>query len=201
METKKVYQYDEKNYFKGELTLDSSDKSPSGSWNIPARCVEVEPLPEKEKNKIKWNGSGWEYEPEPEPEPELEPTLEELKSLKLAEVDAWTAHKITGGFISSCSGEPVTYDSDKDTQLTMQGIALNVNSELFAEKYPTGCPVRGYAEGSDTKQVYMLNPEQVMLWQADLSIHIGDCKQAGWVKQAEVQAAQTKEDLEKITLE
>lgn len=201
METKKVYQYDEKNYFKGELTLDSSDKSPSGSWNIPARCVEIEPPAEKDGYKRKWSGSGWEYEEIPkEPEPP-EPTLEELKSLKLAEVDAWTAHKITGGFISSCSGEPVTYDSDKDTQLTMQGIALNVNSELFAEKYPTGCPVRGYAEGSDTKQVYMLTPEQVMLWQADLSIHIGDCKQAGWVKQAEVQAAQTKEDLEKITLE
>lgn len=201
METKKVYQYDEKNYFKGELTLDSSDKSPSGAWNIPARCVEIEPPTEKEGYKRKWSGSGWEYEEIPkDPEPP-EPTLDELKSLKLAEVDAWTAHKITGGFISSCSGEPVTYDSDKDTQLTMQGIALNVNSELFAEKYPTGCPVRGYAKGSDTKQVYMLTPEQVMLWQADLSIHIGDCKQAGWVKQAEVQAAQTKEELDKITLE
>lgn len=132
------------------------------------------------------------YEPE---------TLEEAKSLKLAEIDAWTAAKITGGFVSSASGAPVTYDSDKDTQLTMQGIALNVNTELFAEKYPTGCPVRGYPEGSDTKQIFMLTPEQVMRWQADLSMHIGTCKQQGWEKQAEVAAAQSKEEVVSITLD
>ena len=129
-----------------------------------------------------------------------EPPLAELKAAKLAEIDAWTAAKITGGFVSSASGEAVTYDSDKDTQLTMQGIALNVNTELFAEKYPTGCPVRGYPEDSDTKQIYMLSPVQVMQWQADLSIHIGTCKQNGWAKQAEVQAATTKEELDAIVL-
>lgn len=130
-----------------------------------------------------------------------EKTLDELKADKLAEIDAWTAAKITGGFVSNASGEAVTYDSDKDTQLTMQGIALNVNTELFAEKYPTGCPVRGYPEDSDTKQIYMLSPAQVMQWQADLSIHIGTCKQNGWAKQAEVAAAQSKEELEAIVLE
>lgn len=126
--------------------------------------------------------------------------LDYQKKYKLAEVNAWTAAKITGGFVSSASGAPVTYDSDKDTQLTMQGIALNVQTELFAEKYPDGCPVRGYAAGSDTKQIYMLTPDQVMAWCADLSMHIGTCKQAGWTKQAEVAAAQTKEELEAIVL-
>lgn len=129
------------------------------------------------------------------------PTLDELKAIKLSEIDTWTADKITGGFISSCSGESVRYDSDKDTQLTMQGIALNVGSEQFAQKYPTGCPVRGYASGQDVKSVFMLNPEQVMLWQADMSAHIGDCKQMGWLKQAEVEAAQTKEELDAIVLD
>ena len=129
-----------------------------------------------------------------------DPTLDELKADKLAEIDAWTSNKITGGFVSSATGAPVTYDSDKDTQLTMQGIALNVNSELFAEKYPTGCPVRGYPESSDTKQIFMLTPEHVMRWQADLSMHIGTCKQQGWAKQAEVQAATTKEELDAIVL-
>ena len=83
----------------------------------------------------------------------------------------------------------------------MQGIALNVNTELFAKKYPTGCPVRGYAQGSEEKTIYMLSAEQVMNWCADLSMHIGTCKQAGWAKQAEVQAATTKEELETIVLE
>lgn len=132
--------------------------------------------------------------------PIAEPTLAELKAAKLAEVNAWTANKITGGFVSEASGEPVTYDSDKDTQLTMQGIALNVQTPLFAEKYPDGCPVRGYAAGSDTKQIYMLAAEQVMRWCADLSMHIGTCKQAGWTKQAAVKAAQSKEELDKIIL-
>lgn len=133
--------------------------------------------------------------------PPYVPTLDELKTAKLAEIDMWTAAKITGGFISSCSGEPVRYDSDKDTQLTMQGIALNVGSEQFATKYPTGCPVRGYAEGQNVKSVLMLTPEQVMLWQADLSTHIGSCKQAGWAKQALVATADSKEALDEIILE
>lgn len=199
--TKIVYCYDEKNYYEKSLTLDNSDISPSGRWNIPARCTEIEPLEEKEGYKIKWNGAGWEYEQEERPEPEPEPTFAELQQQKLREVDAWTANKITGGFVSSASGEPVTYDSDKDTQLTMQGIALNVNTELFAEKYPTGCPVRGYAQGAEEKTIYMLSAEQVMNWCADLSIHIGTCKQAGWAKQAEVQAATTKEELDSIVLD
>lgn len=199
--TKIVYCYDEKNYYEKTITLDKSDISPSGRWNIPARCTEIEPLAEKEGYKVKWNGSNWEYEQEEQQEPEPEPTFEELQQQKLREVDAWTASKITGGFVSSASGEPVTYDSDKDTQLTMQGIALNVNTELFAEKYPTGCPVRGYAQGAEEKTIYMLSAEQVMNWCADLSMHIGTCKQAGWAKQAEVQAATTKEELDAIVLD
>lgn len=136
------------------------------------------------------------------PPPKILPqTLEETKAAKLAEIDAWTAAKITGGFVSSATGAPITYDSDKDTQLTMQGIALNVNTELFAEKYPDGCPVRGYPAGSETKQIYMLTPAQVMQWQADLSIHIGTCKQNGWAKQAEVAAAESKEKVEAIELD
>ena len=132
------------------------------------------------------------------PKGKKEHTLDELKELKLGEVDAWTAIKITGGFISSASGESVRYDSDKDTQITMQGIALNVTAELFAEKYPNGCPVRGYAEGAETKSIFMLNSEQVLQWCADLSMHIGNCKQEGWAKQAEVNACTTKEELDSI---
>lgn len=127
--------------------------------------------------------------------------LEEVKQDKLQEVNSWTANKIVCGFTSECTGKPVRFDSDKDTQLTMQGIALNVNSELFAEKYPLGCPVRGYAEGSDTKEIFMLSPAQVMLWQADLSMHIGKCKQEGWAKQDEVNNAKTIEEIEAISFE
>lgn len=126
------------------------------------------------------------------------PALSELKQAKLSEVNHWTEQKIIGGFVSNASGQPVKYDSDVDTQITMQGICINVNTPLFAEKYPDGCPVRGYAEGKTTKDIFMLNAEQVLKWQADLSMHIGQCKQAGWELQAKVNACTTKEELDKI---
>ena len=82
----------------------------------------------------------------------------------------------------------------------MQGIALNVSTPLFAAKYPNGCPVRGVAEDAESKTVYWLTPEQVMQWMADLSMHIGTCKQAGWAKQAEVEACKTVFELDNIEL-
>lgn len=135
------------------------------------------------------------------PPPNEEYTFEELKAQKLELVDAWTADKITGGFISQCTGNPVRYDSDKDTQLTMQGIALNVSTERFANEYPLGCPVRGYKEGETEKTIQYLNAAQVYTWFADLSSHIGACKQQGWIKQAQVEAALSKEDLDAIILD
>lgn len=201
METKTVYKYDWNGYYIGILILDDTDKSPSGRYNIPADCTTVKPPESKDGYKIKWNGDKWEYEEIPkdkEPEP---PTFDELKVAKLAEVNAWTAGKITGGFISQCTGNPVRYDSDKDTQLTMQGIALNVSTERFANEYPLGCPVRGYKEGETEKTIQYLNAAQVYAWCADLSSHIGACKQQGWIKQAQVEAALSKEDLDAIILD
>lgn len=128
------------------------------------------------------------------------PSLKELKAQKLVAVDQWTAAKITGGFTSNASGELVRYDSDKDTQLTMQGIALNVNTDRFATEYPNGCPVRGVKDGDTEKSVQLLSAEQVLAWCADLSVHIGNCKQEGWAKQNLVNKATTKEELDLIEL-
>lgn len=156
-------------------------------------------------NKLIGNGDG-EYliaddgSVYPKPAPTDAELLAVSKQAKLAEISQWTADNITGGFISSASGEPVRYDSDVDTQLTMQGIALNVGTPLFVEKYPDGCPVRGVAEGKDSKAAYLLNPQQVMQWMADLSMHIGSCKQAGWAKQAEVNACKTVAEVDAIKL-
>ena len=54
-----VYQFDEKKIFKTKLLLDDSDLSPSGNWNIPADCTEVEPPAEKENTVAVWNGAEW----------------------------------------------------------------------------------------------------------------------------------------------
>ena len=127
--------------------------------------------------------------------------FETARQVKLQAISEWTEHKITGGFISQCTGSPVRYDSDRDTQLTMQGIALNVSTERFANEYPLGCPVRGYKEGETEKTIQYLNAAQVYAWCADLSSHIGACKQQGWIKQAQVEAALSKEDLDAIILD
>ena len=59
--TKKVYQFDAENKtYKGELTLDDTDKSPSGSWNIPGDCTTVKPPEEKENYIPVWDGEKWE---------------------------------------------------------------------------------------------------------------------------------------------
>lgn len=61
MKEKTAYAYDEKYIFSGEVNLDDTDKSPSGSWNIPAWCTDVEPPIEKEGFVRIWNGKNWEY--------------------------------------------------------------------------------------------------------------------------------------------
>lgn len=61
MDRKKVYAYDEKHIFSGEVNLDDTDKSPSGYWNIPAWCTDTEPPIEKEGFVRVWNGKNWGY--------------------------------------------------------------------------------------------------------------------------------------------
>ena len=131
----------------------------------------------------------------------IQTSLEEIKRSKLSLIDVWTRDKIVGGFVSSVTGSEVTFDSDTNTQLTMQGIALNCQSALFVEKYPNGCPVRGYAAGSLVKTKFYLTGDMVLAWWADLSIHIGTCKQLGWAKQELVNSAECEADLELITLD
>ena len=203
METKTIYKYDWNGYYIGILILDDTDKSPSGRYNIPADCTNVEPPESKDGYKIKWNGDKWEYEKIPkdkEPEP---PTFDELKVAKLAEVDAWTADKIAGGFISQCTGNPVRYDSDRDTQNTVSSDlnTIYLSPEKFNENFPNGYPMRGYPENTNIKQVYFLTKEQLLQWNVDLGLHRGTCKQNGWVKQAQVEAALSKEDLDAIILD
>lgn len=131
------------------------------------------------------------------------PTLDELKAIKLSEVDTWTADKITGGFISECTGKPVRYDSDRDTQNTVSSDlnTIYLSPEKFNENFPNGYPMRGYPENANIKQVYFLTKEQLLQWNVDLGIHRGTCKQNGWIKQAEVNAAQSKEELDAIILD
>lgn len=132
-----------------------------------------------------------------------EHAIDELKARKLTEVDNWTADKITGGFISQCTGSPVRYDSDRDIQNTVSSDlnTIYLSPEKFNENFPNGYPMRGYPENANIKQVYFLTKEQLLQWNVDLGLHRGTCKQNGWIKQAEVNAAQSKEELDAIILD
>ena len=60
--------------------------------------------------------------------------------------------------------------------------------------------MHGYKGGEKEKKIQYISASQVLQWMADLSMHIGDCKQAGWKKQAEVEACKTVVELNNIEL-
>ena len=133
--------------------------------------------------------------------------LAEAKARKLDEVNAWTENKIIGGFVSACTGTNVTYDSDVNTQLTVSSDlnTIYLNPDAFAINFPTGYPMRGYPDGTDTtdktnKVIYNLTKEQLLQWNVDLGLHRGNCKQNGWIKQAEVNAATTVDAVDAVVL-
>lgn len=134
-----------------------------------------------------------------------EHTIDELKARKLAEVAKWTAAKITGGFISECTGEKVLYDTDRDTQSTMTRARANCEGQRFTKEFPNGLGVRGYRvlDGivSAKKEVFMFSPAQIIKWDEDFAVFLATCKQAGWIKQTQVEAALSKEDLDAIILD
>lgn len=108
METKTVYKIDIDKKYVGDLTLNSTDKSPSGAWNIPAYCTEIEPPVEKEDFLRVWNGINWEYKEIPKEPSETEPTLDELKASKIAEMK--TERNIREQQIIEYNGNTFDYD-------------------------------------------------------------------------------------------
>ena len=127
MKTKTVYQYDDDFYFDTAIVLDDSDKSPSGNWNIPARCVEIEPPAEKEGFKIKYVDGAWTYEEEKKaPEPK-EPTFEELKQQKIQELK-WERDRKEVEPIAY-NGKFYDYDDQARDRINAAIIALDLQGE------------------------------------------------------------------------
>ena len=137
--------------------------------------------------------------------PSAERTFEQEKKAILDKIDVWTANKITRGMISPCVGYLVLYDTDRDTQYKL-GLALNlVNAGVLQKEYPQGFPVRGYKQLEDgsfesDKTEHYFTAEAVIRWNAEFGEHLKKCTAEGWVKQAEVNACTTKEELNAIDL-
>ena len=127
MKTKTVYQYADDFYFDTAIVLDDSDKSPSGNWNVPARCVEIAPPSEKEGFKIKYVDGAWQYEAEPKkPEPE-KPAFEELKQRKLQELK-WERDRKEVEPIAY-AGNTYDYDDKARDRINAAIIALDLQGE------------------------------------------------------------------------
>lgn len=116
------------------------------------------------------------------------PTAEEIRAARLAAIDVQTAAAITGGFVSTASGAPYTYDSSENDQKNISLMQTVAHSPRFESHpiYQGRIPIRAIPQGGTQKEVLYLTAGQMDLLIEDMALHIGACKMAGWAAQAEV---------------
>lgn len=186
----KVYFYDE--ITKEFTTSADALKDPLESkiqgkdvWLLPANATFDEPLPSKDGYKVVYN-NGWKYEKLPEPEVTPEPTLDELKLLKRAEINSARDRTEQGGF--EYLGK--VFDSD---MISCQRISTAAQAMAFAQEETA---IVWTCQDNTT---ISLNKTQLAGLVAALAMHSNECHQKATALKAEVEKAKTKEELEKIT--
>lgn len=186
----KVYFYDE---ITKEFTMSADAlKDPLESkiqgkdvWLLPANATFDEPLQAKDGYKVIYN-NGWVYEKLPEPEVTPEPTLDELKLLKRAEINSARDRTEQGGF--EYLGK--VFDSD---MISCQRISTAAQAMAFAQEETA---IVWTCQDNTT---ISLNKTQLAGLVAALAMHSNECHQKATALKAEVEKAKTKEELEKIT--
>lgn len=186
----KVYFYDEitKEFTMSEDALkDPLESKIQGKdvWLLPANATFDEPLPSKDGYKVVYN-NGWKYEKLPEPEVTPEPTLDELKLLKRAEINSARDRTEQGGF--EYLGK--VFDSD---MISCQRISTAAQAMAFAQEETA---IVWTCQDNTT---ISLNKTQLAGLVAALAMHSNECHQKATALKAEVEKAKTKEELEKIT--
>lgn len=187
---KKVYFYDEntKEFVSEENALkDPLESKIQGKdvWLLPANATFDEPLPSKDGYKVVYN-NGWKYEKLPEPEVTPEPTLDELKLLKRAEINSARDRTEQGGF--EYLGK--VFDSD---MISCQRISTAAQAMAFAQEETA---IVWTCQDNTT---ISLNKTQLVGMVAALAEWSNTCHQKATALKAEVEKAKTKEELEKIT--
>lgn len=188
----KVYFYDE---ITKEFTMSADAlKDPLESkiqgkdvWLLPANATFDEPLPSKDGYKVVYN-NGWKYEKLPEPEVTPEPTLDELKLLKRAEINSARDRTEQGGF--EYLGK--VFDSD---MISCQRISTAAQAMAFAQEETA---IVWTCQDNTT---ISLNKTQLAGLVAALAMHSNECHQKATALKAKIEAAQTAEELENITWE
>lgn len=127
----KLYYYDNNGYYiaMSEAFLDPLETKLQGKnvWLMPPNATTIEPPSSVAGHIIKFNGKGWELEKMPDPEPELEPTLEELKSVKISELKS--ARDIAEVAPIKYAGNTYDFDTMSRDRLDIALKALMVQGE------------------------------------------------------------------------
>ena len=131
--------------------------------------------------------------------PIIVPLADRISRL-LSQIDAYTAERITGGFIFEVTSTPYTgkamFDSSKEDQMTFSTMFAASQSPDFPDHptYHGRIPMRGRAISemgiiADEKTVYYLDAENMLAFEAALAEHLGQCKMEGWNLQSIAKAA------------
>lgn len=216
METKKVYQFDDKKIYKRTLTLDASDKSASGNWNIPSDCVEVAPPAPQENTAYKWQGGEWvavedyrkkEYwlpgdtygtpgrevkEIGPLPDGATltppEQTLDELKTDKIAALKAERDQKEV--LPIEYKGNSFDYDGKARDRINAAIIALDMAGAEATLEWTTADNTNATVTAQDLRNII-----------AAVAMRSNTLHEQYRVAKEVVNAAETKEEVEAVTLE
>ena len=215
--TKKVYQFDVENKtYKGELILDDSDKSPSGAWNIPGDCVEVAPPAEKENYIPVWNGAAWvetedyrgkEYwlpgdtygtpgrevkEIGPLPEGAMltppEQTIDEVKVIKKTALKAERDQKEV--LPIEYNGNSFDYDDKARDRINAAIIALDMAGKEATLQWTTANNTNATVTAQDLRNII-----------AAVAMRSNTLHEQYRIAKEVVNAAETKEEVEAVTLE
>jgi len=122
-----------------------------------------------------------------------QPSIEELRAVKLGWVDSQVAEHITAGFISSASGVTATYDSEEVDQDNIKTLYIASQDPSFG-----AIPVRAVVSGQTAKSVLMHTPAQLQTLVSDMARHISTCKMRGWSLQSAVAQASSALELDSL---
>ena len=215
--TKKVYQFDlENKTYKGIITLDDTDKSPSGSWNIPGDCTTVKPPEEKENYIPVWDGEKWvetedyrkkEYwlpgdkygtpgrevkEIGPLPEGATltppEQTLDEVKVIKKSVLKAERDQKEV--LPIEYNGNSFDYDDKARDRINAAIIALDMAGAEATLQWTTADNTNATVTAQDLRNII-----------AAVAMRSNTLHEQYRVAKEVVNAAETKEEVEAVTLE
>lgn len=175
-----IYNYDDDgNFINRQVALVDE----FGKEILPENATYLKPLEEKEGYKVKLDGEKWIYEEIPQTP---KPTLDELKIAKRAEINAARDAAEQGGF--EYTGK--IFDSDS---ISCQRISMAAQAMALA---PEGTTITWTCQDNTTID---LTAQELVGLVVALAEWSNTCHQKATALKAQIDAAKTAEELEKIT--